>query len=127
LVEINQERLDRIALSIKKIEEYSLSVDSAMNNVAVVSQQNAVEVEKVNEYTKDMESQLNVVEFMARTLSSMATSEKKMLAKNNKIIWKRYPNYRQDVRDYMKKQTQIEDKFIGGRLGWLKRRLKLIK
>lgn len=33
----------------------------------------------------------------------------KLLEENNKIIWKRYPNYRQEVRDYMSSRVAIED------------------
>ena len=43
----------------------------------------------------------------ARSFSLEAKA--KLLEKNNKIIWQRYPNYRQEVRDYMESALKTEN------------------
>lgn len=60
------------------------------------------------------------------------TPEKKseMLAKNNEIIWKRWPNYRQEVRDYMKVAVPKEDELLGlgqNKAGFIKRVINKLK
>ena len=54
-------------------------------------------------------------------------TKNKLLEKNNKIIWKRWPNYRDEVREYMKKQNEFEDKIFLAKFGKLKRKLKFFK
>ncbi len=61
---------------------------------------------------------------------SMETKTK-LLEKNNKIIWERYPDYRQSVQDYMTKAVAAENEVIersgvktSGKLSFSKRLLK---
>ncbi len=82
-VNLNQQRMDKISSSLNEIEKFSQDVDIAMHHVTSVSEQNATEVQKVNNYTKEMEIQFNMVESMAKTLLTMAESEKQLLAKFN--------------------------------------------
>lgn len=51
---------------------------------------------------------------------SMET-KKKLIEENNKIIWQRYPEYRQSVRDYMEKAVVNESKLESNLLGISKR------
>ncbi len=83
LVDIDKQRIHKIASSITDMEKFSRQVGDSMENVAVLSEENANRVEEVNTATNEMSSQLKGVAELTKLLENMAEGEKQLLAKFN--------------------------------------------
>ncbi len=81
LVEVDQQRLQKISTSIAEMQQFSHQVGTAMDSVAAVSEKNASAVEAVNISTSEMQSQIKETTAMAQKLEHLAQSEQEMLAK----------------------------------------------
>jgi len=83
LVDIDKQRIHKIASSITDMEKFSRQVGESMENVAVLSEENANRVEEANTATNEMSSQLKGVAELAKLLENMAEGEQQLLAKFN--------------------------------------------
>ncbi len=83
LVDIDKQRIHKIASSISDMEKFSRQVGESMENVAVLSEENAGRVEEVNSATNEMSAQLKGVAELAKLLEDMAEGEQQLLAKFN--------------------------------------------
>ena len=81
LVEIDRDRLKKIAEMVVQMQSFSNRVGEAMDKVARVSEKNVKTVEDINESTEAMSLELDEVSELAQSLGNMAIGEQHLLAK----------------------------------------------
>jgi methyl-accepting chemotaxis protein len=81
LVEIDRDRMKKIAEMVVQMQSFSNRVGEAMDKVARVSEKNVRTVEDINESTKAMSQELDEVAELAQALGNMAIGEQLLLAK----------------------------------------------
>jgi methyl-accepting chemotaxis protein len=83
LVEMDKERMQKIAGTIMDMQRFSNQVGEAMETVAVVSEKNAETVGQVNTATQQVSTQLGDLATLAQLLEQMSRGEQQLLAKFN--------------------------------------------
>jgi methyl-accepting chemotaxis protein len=80
-VEVDQERMEKVARAMSDMQNFSLEVGEAMNNVASISEENSKAVTEVNSSSREISNQLEEVADLAQVLEDMARNEKSLLGK----------------------------------------------